>query len=637
MTFGNASTATSRVTSAETKLGVSDLQTLREALQLLWAVADAFAKRRLLIALFLVATGALLAALTPIALKLLIDSLTAGPLASPTASPIAAPSAFVFFAPIVSTPIVLVLLYVCGQYLTRLLTELRTLAHGQAEQRVRRHIGRELFEHLVRLPLRFHLERRTGAIGETAEQGIRGYQLLLTHLIYTILPVTVEFVAVGAVLVHFGHASYLAIFAVASVVYVTVFRRGAVSILEPARTISASHIEAHAVLNDSLLNFETVKYFDAGRIVCSRYDAALGRTESAWRSFYHRRMTNGAAVATIFALSLGTTLVLATRDVLAGAMTAGDFVMLNAYVLRLVQPLEMLGFAVRDIAQGLAFLQRMLELFRETPEIDVRHAAIPVQDSRGALVFINVGFSYRPDRTILRGVSFTVPPGRSVAVVGASGSGKSSLIRLLFRLYEPDAGRILLDGVSISQMSLSMLRQAIAVVPQDTVLFHDSIASNIGFGRDGASMEEIQEAARIANLHDFILAMPDGYDTIVGERGLKLSGGERQRIAIARAVLKRPRVFVFDEATSSLDSRTEREILTNLISVSHQCTTLVIAHRLSTIANADEILVLDDGRIAERGTHQELRDLHGLYAALWQAQHSGPIGNDGRPVRRAEA
>jgi ATP-binding cassette subfamily B protein len=224
-----------------------------------------------------------------------------------------------------------------------------------------------------------------------------------------------------------------------------------------------------------------------------------------------------------------------------------------------------------------------------------------------------------------------------VAVVGASGSGKSSLIRLLFRLYEPDAGRILLDGVPISQMSLSMLRQAIAVVPQDTVLFHDTIAGNIGFGRDGASMEEIQEAARIANLHDFILAMPDGYATVVGERGLKLSGGERQRIAIARAVLKRPRVFVFDEATSSLDSRTEREILTNLISVSHQCTTLVIAHRLSTIANADEILVLDDGRIAERGTHQELRDLQGLYATLWQAQHSGPIGNDGRPVRRAEA
>jgi len=443
------------------------------------------------------------------------------------------------------------------------------------------------------------------------------------------------------VLVHFGHASYLAIFAVASVVYVSVFRRGAVRIQEPARTISASHIEAHAVLNDSLLNFETVKYFDAGRIVCSRYDAALGRTESAWRSFYHRRMTNGAAVATIFALSLGTTLVLAMRDVLAGNMTAGDFVMLNAYVLRLVQPLEMLGFAVRDITQGLAFLQKMLELFRETPEIDLRHAAIPAQDSRGTLagnlVFLNVGFSYRPDRTILRGVSFTVPPGRSVAVVGASGSGKSSLIRLLFRLYEPDTGRILLDGVSISQMSLSMLRQAIAVVPQDTVLFHDSIANNIGFGRDGASMEEIQEAARIANLHDFILAMPDGYDTVVGERGLKLSGGERQRIAIARAVLKRPRVFVFDEATSSLDSRTEREILTNLISVAHQCTTLVIAHRLSTIANADEILVLDDGRIAERGTHQELRDLHGLYAALWQAQHSGPIGNDGRPVRRAEA
>ena len=599
----------------------SDLRTLREALQLLWAVADSFARRRLLVALCLVATGSLLAALTPIALKLLIDGLTAKPAAIAVAG-----------------PITLVLLYVCGQYLTRLLTELRTFAHGQAEQRVRRHIGRELFEHLMRLPLRFHLDRRTGAMGETAEQGIRGYQLLLTHLIYTILPVTVEFLAVGAVLIHFGHPGYLAVLGVASIVYVAVFQRGAASIQEPARTISASHIEAHAVLNDSLLNFETVKYFDAGRLVCRRYDAALGRTESAWRSFYQRRMVNGALVATIFALSLGVALVMATRDILAGTMTPGDFVMVNAYVLRLMQPLEMLGFAVRDIAQGLAFLEKMLELFRETPEeIDVQHDEVASQGTRGALIFLNVSFSYRPDKAVLRSVSFAVPPGHSVAVVGASGSGKSSLIRLLFRLYEPDGGRILLDGVPISQMSLSMLRQAIAVVPQDTVLFHDTIANNIGFGRGGATLAEIQDAARVAHLHDFILAMPEGYDTTVGERGLKLSGGERQRIAIARAVLKRPRLFVFDEATSSLDSRTEREILANLVNVSHKCTTLVIAHRLSTIANADEILVLDGGVIVERGTHRELRELRGHYAALWQAQHSGPLGNDGKPARRAGA
>ena len=583
------------------------LQTLREAVQLFWTVADGYAKRRLLLALALVALGALFAALTPIALKLVVDSL-------------AAPQSG---GALVLAPLALVLAYSLGQYLTRCSTELRMMLHGHAEQRVRRHIGRRLFEHLVRLPLRFHLERKTGAIGETAEQGIRGYQLLLQHCVYTILPVSIELLVVGVVLVHFGHAIYLVILAVSAVAYVVAFYHGAGAVKESAEGVSTSHIEAHAVLTDSLINHETVKYFDAEPVVCHRYDVALGRTESAWRRFFSRRAVNGLMVATIFAVSLGVSLAYAAQDVARGAMTVGDFVLVNAYIVRLVQPLEMLGYAVRDIAQGLAFLGSMLKLFREKREGESSRSPSDARATRGELVFEDVSFSYRQERAILRNVSFTVAAGRTVAVVGVSGSGKSSLIRLLFRLYEPDSGGIVLDGVPVTDMTLSAVRQAIAVVPQDTVLFHDTIANNIGFGRYGSTHPEIEEAARLANLHDFVVGLPEGYETLVGERGLKLSGGERQRVAIARAALKRPRIFVFDEATSSLDSRTEREILRNLVDLSSHSTTLVIAHRLSTIVHADEILVLDRGVIVERGTHDELRARNGHYATLWNAQQTG--------------
>lgn len=584
-------------------------RTLYEAFRLFATAADGYTKRRLLLTICVVVVAALLAAATPIALKFAVDSLAGSGAVAPVAG-----------SALALGPLVLVVVYAAGMYAARLFAELRQFAYGQAEQRLRRHVGLHLFDHLMRLPLRFHLDRKIGAIGETAEQGMRGYQLLLTHSIITILPVAIELVAVTTVLLHFGYGMYMAIIAAAAAAYIIAFHQGAVVTKTSSFAMSKTHIEAHAVLTDSLMNYETVKYFDAEPAVSRRYDSALGNMESAWRTFYAKRLVNGFFVATIFALSLATSLWFAAQDVVRGTMTVGDFVLVNAYIIRLTQPLEMLGFAVRDVAQGLSFLQSLLDLLRESREQDVPETGSIGAASQSQLAFEHVSFSYHGDKSVLRDVSFTVPAGATVALVGASGGGKTSIIRLLFRLYEPSVGRILVDGTPICRLSLSALRRSIAIVPQDTVLFHDTIANNIGFGRHGASHSDIEAAARIANLHDQIMTMPEGYETIVGERGLKLSGGERQRVAIARAALKRPRIYVFDEATSSLDSRTEREIIRNLHDVSARSTTLVIAHRLSTIVHADEILVLDGGAIIERGKHADLLIRGGPYSELWRAQ-----------------
>lgn len=587
----------------------NNAQLFREALRLFWTVADGYVKRRLLIALGLVGVASILVGLTPVPLKLAIDALSKG----------SAGQALLL-------PAGLILLHVLGQYLSKVLTELRNLTHGQAEQRTRRYIGERLFNHLIRLPLRFHLSRKAGAMGDTAEQGIRGYELLILHMVYTVVPVSVELSIVAGVLIYLGHSAYLIILGLASIAYVLVFYYGAASIQEPVRAGTAAHIESQAHLTDCLINAETVKYFDAEPVVSQRYSATLKDTETAWRRYFHFSTVYGIVIATIFAVSLVATLLYAAHDVGRGAMSVGDLVLVNSYVVRLVTPLELLGYAVRDIAKGLAFLDKLLELLREKPEECASPSHVSTFDARGELQFEQVNFSYQEtglaSRPILKDVSFFVPAGRTAAIVGVSGSGKSSLIRMLFRLYEPSSGRIYLDGTLISDLPLSTVRQAIAVVPQDTVLFHDTLRANIAFGKAGATQGEIEEAATAANLHHFIMSLPEGYDTVVGERGLKLSGGERQRVAIARAALKKPRIFVFDEATSSLDSHTEREILRNLADVARTSTTLVIAHRLSTVVHADEILMLQHGVIIERGTHRELLERDSAYAALWYAQHA---------------
>lgn len=576
---------------------------LGEALHLLWRVTDRYARQRLALVVAVASAAAVASALTPIALKLAIDGFS---VTNDTTR---------------LSAVFLIALYVTGQYLTRCVTELHFLVHGYAQGRLQRNLSLRLFGHLVRLPMRFHLERRTGAVGQVAEQGINACERLLTQATFTVLPVTLEFSAVAIVLLHFGYPSYFCILAFAAVGYAIIYDRGARGLSEPATTMSAARIDAQAALTDNLLNAETIKYYDAEAVVCSRYDHSLSKVESAWRGFAWQRAGTGLGVATVFALSLGASLIYAAYDVSRGAMTVGDFVLINSYIMRFVVPLELLGFALREVVRALADMQGLLSVLREKAESEPLQLPQRSLQGRGQLRFDCVSFAYRPGHAVLTGVTFDVPAGHTLGVVGVSGSGKSSMIRLLFRLYEPDSGQIILDGVPISQMPLSTLRQCISIVPQDTVLFHDTIGNNIAFGRQAASRSEIEEAARVASLHDVIMSMPDAYETLVGERGLKLSGGERQRVAIARAALKRPRIFVFDEATSSLDSRTERDILRNLVSLSSRCTTLVIAHRLSTVMHADEILVVSNGTVIERGKHHELRAHKGYYERLWQAQH----------------
>jgi ATP-binding cassette subfamily B protein len=559
---------------------------------------------RLIAVLLLVIAASLLTALGPIALKLVIDAFTGQ-----------ARGAFV-------SPVLLLSAFVLAQFLARAADEIRGLIHARVERRMFRTLSGRLFAHLMQLPLRFHLERQTGAVSQALEQGLQGYRMILHHIVFTLLPVTMQLGIIVFVLAGLARPAFLGLFCGAIVCYAVIFAYAAATVSQAARSASAAHVAAHAAMTDSILNYETIKYFTAEPVVQARVDEALSRTEAEWTAFYRCYAWNGLRAATVFSIFLAATVLYAAREVEAGRMTVGDFVLVNTYMLQVIGPVEMLGYAMQAFSQGIAMLERMMALFRETPEPHYGGHSTPLTGP-GALEFQAVSLCYRPGHSVLREVSLDLRAGKMLGVVGASGSGKSTLVRLLVRLLEPDSGRILLDGVPISELPLAALRQAIAVVPQDTVLFDDTIAYNIAFGRSGANRREVEHAARLAHLHEFITGLPDGYETRVGERGVRLSGGERQRVSIARAALKRPRVYVFDEATSSLDSHTEREILVNLREIARVSTTLVIAHRLSTVADAHAIAVLDHGKVIERGTHEELLLRGGYYAGLWTEQKKG--------------
>jgi ABC-type transport system involved in Fe-S cluster assembly fused permease/ATPase subunit len=579
----------------------SHLGNFREVIALAWSEADRFVKVRLAGALVLIMIASALTGMGPVALKLIVDRFSGG---------LTAPH----------VPVALLIgSYVLSQWLARSAGEIRGFVYARAERRMVRTLNERLFAHILRLPLRFHLDRQTGAVTQALTNGLQGFQLVVHTLVFSVLPIVTEFATIVVVLGRLDQRAFLLLFCAAVVCYAAAFSFAAHRTIKAGKSASAAQVDANASMTDSILNYETVKYFVAETVIEQKVAGALIRTEGEWIRFYRQYAGNGLFVATLYAAFLALTILYATQEIRAGRITIGTFVLINTYMLQIVRPIEALGLAVQNLSQGLAYLDKMLDLFHEKSE-ELAHSGAAPLTGPGALEFSNVRVSYRPDRAILKELSFRIPAGRTLGIVGHSGSGKSTIVRLLTRLIEPDGGQILLDGAPISQLSLARLRASIAVVPQDTILFNETIAYNIAFGKAGSTREEVEEAARLAHLHEFIMTLPDGYETLVGERGVKLSGGEKQRASIARAAIKRPSIYVFDEATSSLDTRTERQILRSLREISHHSTTLVIAHRLSTVVHADQIVVLDAGAVVEQGTHESLLEAKGRYAALWHAQ-----------------
>ncbi len=521
---------------------------------------------------------------------------------------------------LVVVPVGVIIGYGVARILSIAFAELRDAIFAKVGQRAIRGVALKTFEHLHRLALRFHLERQTGGLSRAIERGTKGIDFLLRFTLFNILPTLLEIAMVCAILwalfnIWFALVTLTTIFGfIAYTMAVTEWR------LKYRRRMNETDQEASTRAIDSLLNYETVKYFGNESYEASRFDNALERHERAAVVSNASLSLLNIGQALIVGCGLTSVMLMAGFGVAEGRMTVGDFVMVNTYMIQLYMPLNFLGFVYREIKQSLTDMEAMFHLLRIDAEIEDRAGAMPLAEGPGEVVFENVDFAYDPRRPILKDVSLKVPAGKRVAIVGPSGAGKSTIARLLFRFYDIDSGAIRIDGQDIRDITQDSVRAAIGIVPQDTVLFNDTVHYNIAYGRPGASEQEVVEAAQMAAISGFIEATPDGYATMVGERGLKLSGGEKQRVAIARTILKRPRILLFDEATSALDTRTEREIQAALKDVSRDRTTLVIAHRLSTVIDAHEILVLDQGRIVERGTHAALLAKRGFYASMWARQ-----------------
>ncbi|MES1940796.1 Fe-S cluster assembly ABC transporter permease/ATPase [Salinisphaera sp. T5B8] len=520
----------------------------------------------------------------------------------------------------ISLPVVLLLAYGALRLASVLFGQLRDLVFGRVTERAMRRIALTVFEHLHALDMDFHLSRRTGGLSRDIERGIGGISFLLRFMLFNIIPTLLEIALVAGILLFYYSAWFAVIVLVSVVIYI-----GATALLTEWRTRhvrESNRLDARANTRavDSLLNYETVKYFGNERYEAERYDRELRDWEAALRRSRLSLGTLNTIQATVIAIAITAMMLLAGSRVVSGQMTLGDLVMINAYMIQLFVPLNFLGFVYRELKKSLADTARMFRLLDVEAGVDDVPNAHTLVATRPQVRFENVQFGYQAQRQILRGIDFTIEPGKKLAVVGQSGAGKSTLARLLFRFYDVDGGQISVDGHDIRDVTLASLRDAIGVVPQDTVLFNDTIEYNIAYGQPDAPPAAVARAARMAHLDRLIERLPDGMDTLVGERGLKLSGGEKQRIAIARAILKNPAILIFDEATSSLDSHAEQAITTALAELAADHTTLVIAHRLSTVVDADEIVVMDDGRIIERGRHAELLAADGHYAAMWRLQ-----------------
>ena len=589
----------------------ADLKAIGVVMPYLWPRDEPAMRLRVILSVGVLILTAIMNALLPVLFSIAIDRLT------PSGTSL-----------LVVAPVALLLGYGFIFWFSRSLNELRWILFGPLEQRVRRRLGLAVFDHLHTLSLRYHLSRRTGTLSRVQERGLEATAELLFNLVFVIAPLITEIVIITAVVLVRFEAHFAVIMGVTLSLFLSAVVFGSEMLRRYQRPAVIKAAEAHGQAIDTLLNYETVKYFGNEPYVSNRYDVQLGEAERLTvRSLIFRSLL-GVAQMTVLAVGAGAIVVLGGMDVASGAMTVGAFVLINTYLLQLVRPLERLGNLYRSIKQALIDLEQMSQIFDEQPEVTDAPGAEPLSDGPGAIQFDNVSFAYDPRRQVLKNVSFTVEPGRKVALVGPSGGGKTTIGRLLFRFYDPAEGSISVDGQNIRTRTQASVRAAIGVVPQDTVLFNEAISENIQFGKPGAAQEEIIAAAELAQIYDFISSLPDGFDTVVGERGLKLSGGEKQRVAIARAVLKHPRIFLFDEATSALDSHTEQAIQESLTQVSQGSTTVVIAHRLSTIVDADQILFIGGGEVRERGSHQQLLAMGGLYAALWDRQQRHSNGDE---------
>ena len=514
----------------------------------------------------------------------------------------------------------LILAYGTTRVLMMLLNQVRDVIFTRVGQHAARELNNKTFEHLHKLSLRFHLERRTGGLSRVIERGTRGVELILRMGVLNLVPTALELVLVCGMLWYYFSWEYVVIVLATVAAYMWFTFSASEWRIAIRREMNDSDNDANTKAVDSLLNYETVKYFGNEGLEAKRFDASMRKYEEASVKTYYSLGVLNSGQALIFTVGTTICMLLAARGVLNGQHTVGDFVMINALMIQLSIPLNFLGMVYREIKQGLVDLETMFALLDEYPEVQDKPGAKPLAVTRGEIAFEGVGFSYDPERAILKNVSFKVPAGKMVAIVGPSGAGKSTISRILFRFYDIQSGAVTIDGQDIRDVTQASVRAAIGVVPQDTVLFNDTIFYNIKYGRPDATDEDVYAAAKLAQIDGFIRTLPQGYKSMVGERGLKLSGGEKQRVAIARTILKGPPILVLDEATSALDSHTEKEIQDALDRVAKNRTTLVIAHRLSTIIHADAILVLDKGQIAEQGTHAELIEKGGLYASLWDRQ-----------------
>ncbi|MFD2113610.1 ABCB family ABC transporter ATP-binding protein/permease [Thiorhodococcus fuscus] len=517
-------------------------------------------------------------------------------------------------------PVSLLLAYGALKLSSSLFNELRDVVFARVRYRAMRRLSARVLEHLHRLSLRYHLERQSGAVSRDLERGTRSVSTIMNYLVFSVLPVVVEFSLVAVIMLsHYALSFALVTFGTVAVYFAFTF---AITEWRMEYRHRMNHLDSQANTQafDSLINYETVKYFGNERLELKRYDDTLAEWEEMAVASQTSMSVLNFGQGAIIAVGVTIIMAFASQGVVSGAMSVGDLVLVNALMLQLFIPLGFLGIVYRQIKYALADMDLIFKLLDRKPEIQDRPEAPSLALREGGIRFEHVDFHYQPERQILHDLDFSIEPGQTLAVVGHSGAGKSTLSRLLFRFYDVSGGRILIDGQDVRTVSQESLRAAIGIVPQDTVLFNDSIYYNLVYGRPDASRADIERAAEMAHIRTFIESLPDGWETVVGERGLKLSGGEKQRVAIARAILKQPRILVFDEATSSLDSRTEQAIQQTLSEVAENHTTLIIAHRLSTVVDADRILVMEQGRIREQGTHRALLESGGLYASMWELQ-----------------